>query len=258
MRKVHYLIGENKSEFYGYIHEDMESVGGCYRLRPAVIVCPGGGYWRLSIREEDPVVFPLFASGYNVFVLKYSLAEAIGRAWPEEEAALAISTLRRDAEALDIDPERIAIMGFSAGGHVAASIACHWKRYGAASRPDAAVLCYPVITMGEHGHKDCTAWLTKGESQLISYYSLETQVDHDTAPCFIWHTFPDALVDVWNSLSFASALHENNVPAELHVYSDGSHGLSLGRRETGKEEKGVQSWMGLAIAWLDRRWGFSL
>lgn len=257
MKTVRYLIGKNNAELYGYVHENMEAEGGCYRRRPAVIVCPGGGYIRLSIREEDPVVFPLFSHGYNVFVLKYSVGEAIRRSFPEEEAALAIARIREDAETLETDPDAIAIMGFSAGGHVAGSIACHWKKYGKLSRPDAAVLCYPVITMGEHGHQMSTDSLTAGDAELRHYYSLETQTDGDTSPCFIWHTFPDASVDVWNSIAFAAALHQSGVETELHVYSRGIHGLSLGYRETGKEEKGVQSWMDLAVFWLDRLWGFS-
>ena len=256
MKTVKYLIGENKIPFYGYIHENMEDVGGLYSKRPAVIVCPGGGYIRLSIREEDPAVFPLFSHGYNVFVLKYSVGDEILHSFPEEEAALAISTLKRGAEKLDIEADHIAILGFSAGGHVAASIACHWKKYGEEARPDAAVLCYPVITMGEHGHQGSTDTLTHGDERLKSYYSLETQTDEDTAPCFIWHTFPDQAVDVWNSLSFASALHRSGVETELHIYSEGPHGASLGYRETGEEVKAVQSWMDLLFGWLDRRWGF--
>ena len=257
MKVVNYLIGENRAELIGYIHEDMYAEGGCYKKRPCIIVCPGGGYIRLSIREEDPVVFPLFAHGYNVFIFRYSVGEAIRRSFPEEEAALAIATIREDADKLDIDSSRICIMGFSAGGHVAASIACHWKKYGEQSKPDAAVLCYPVISMSEHGHATSTASLTDGDEKLKSYYSLETQVDEDTAPCFVWHTFPDASVDVWNSLAFATSLHEHGVDVELHVYGSGSHGLSLGYNETGKEEKSVQSWMDLCLTWLDLRWGFS-
>ena len=257
MKTVKYLIGENKIPFYGYIHENMEDVGGLYSKRPAVIVCPGGGYTRLSIREEDPAVFPLFSHGYNVFVLKYSVGDEILHSFPEEEAALAISTLKRDAEKLDIEADHIAILGFSAGGHVAASVACHWKKFGASSKPDAAVLCYPVITMGEYGHQGSTDSLTGGDKALIDYYSLETQTDKDTSPCFIWHTFPDQSVPVMNALSFATALHKSGVETELHIYSRGIHGLSLGYRETGKEEKGVQSWMELSLSWLDRLWNFS-
>ena len=257
MKTVKYLIGANNVPFYGYIHEDGKALEGMYSERPAVIVCPGGGYIKLSPREEDPVVFPLFAHGYNVFVLKYSVGEAIRHSYPEAEAALAIKTLRENASELMTDPGKIAIMGFSAGGHVAASIACHWKRFGKESRPDAAVLCYPVITMGEKGHLVSTESLTGGDESLKSYYSLETQTDSDTSPCFIWHTFTDQSVDVYNSLAFAQALHEHNVPVDLHVYSQGIHGLSLGYNETGVEEKGVQSWMDLAIFWLDRMWSFS-
>ncbi len=257
MRTVRYLIGGERRELIGYIHEDLYTLGGCYKKRPSVIVCPGGGYSFLSKREEDPVVFPLFSHGFNVFVLHYSVGDEIHSSWPEEEAALAIAAIRRDSDSLDIESSKIAVMGFSAGAHVAASVSCHWKRYGDSSRPDAAVLCYPVITMGRYCHQGSRDMLTGGDERLIDYYSLENQVDEDTSPCFIWHTFSDDSVDVHNSLSFASALHEHGVDVELHIYDRGIHGLSLGYNETGKEEKAVQSWMDLCLSWLDRRWGFS-
>ncbi len=256
MRSARYRIGKRNAEFYGYIHDDMTPFGGSYRKRPAVIVFPGGGYTHLSIREEDPAVFPLFSHGYNVFVLKYSLGEAIRDSAPEMEAALAVKTLRSDSGMLDIDPDHIAVMGFSAGGHAAASISCHWKRYGADARPDAALLCYPVIDMGRCCHEGSRDALTGGDASLIEYYSLQNWVDDTTPPSFIWHTFTDEAVDPHNSLLYAEALHDHGVECELHIYSRGIHGLSAGYRETGKEEKGVQSWLPLALSWLDRLWGF--
>ena len=224
MRSARYRIGKRNAEFYGYIHDDMTPFGGSYRKRPAVIVFPGGGYTHLSIREEDPAVFPLFSHGYNVFVLKYSLGEAIRDSAPEMEAALAVKTLRSDSGMLDIDP--------------------------------AALLCYPVIDMGRCCHEGSRDALTGGDASLIEYYSLQNWVDDTTPPSFIWHTFTDEAVDPHNSLLYAEALHDHGVECELHIYSRGIHGLSAGYRETGKEEKGVQSWLPLALSWLDRLWGF--
>ena len=257
MRTAKYLIGENKTELYGYIHDEQAQLEGCYGKRPCIIVCPGGAYRLLSPREEDPVVFPLFSHGYNVFVLKYSLKEDIRKSRPEVEAAMAIRAIREDSEKLNTEPDKIAILGFSAGGHVAASIACHWKRYGELSRPNAAVLCYPVITMGENGHQESTENLTGGDERLISYYSMETQVDEDTAPCFIWHTIPDASVPFRPSVDFALSLVEHGVECELHLYPRGKHGLSLGYGETGVREKCVQSWLDLAFTFLDNLWDFA-
>ena len=251
MNRVEYHVGKASARLIGYIHEDFSSVCDTYSRRPAVIVMPGGGYSHLSAREEDPVVFPFFAEGYQVFVLRYSIGEDIPLSSPESEAAEAVAVIRRDAERLRTDG-RIAVIGFSAGGHLAASIACHHQLYGAESRVDAAMLAYPVITMGEKTHEGSRSMITHGDPSLLSYYSLETQTGPDTPPCFIWHTVADALVPVENSMMFASSLRRQGIPFEMHLYPEGAHGLSAGRRETGMEEQGVQSWLPLALSWLSR------
>lgn len=257
MTIVRYGIGKASAELVCYIHDDLSQMGGAYRLRPAVIVFPGGGYNHLSPRESDPAALPVFAHGYNAFIMRYSVGEDARRSIPEAEAAEAIALIRERHDELLTDPDAIAVMGFSAGGHAAASIACHWEAYGRASRPDAAILSYPVITMGPLGHKGSTDILTDGDPELVSYYSLENQVTPSVPPCFIWHTFTDETVDVRNSLMFAAALHENGVPCDLHVFSEGIHGLSLGYRETWNEAaENIQPWMDLAISWMDRLFGF--
>ena len=257
MTIVRYAIGKASAELVCYIHDDLSQVGGSYRLRPAVIVFPGGGYNHLSPREADPAALPVFAHGYNAFIMRYSVGDDARRSIPEAEAAEAIALIRERHDELLTDPAAIAVMGFSAGGHAAASIACHWEAYGRASRPDAAVLSYPVITMGPLGHKGSTDILTGGDEELVSYYSLENQVTPSVPPCFIWHTAADEAVPVENSLMMASALRDGGVPFELHIFSEGRHGLSAGHNETGPAEKGVQDWIALAISWLSRLFRFA-
>ncbi len=258
MKTVEYTIGDNASTLIGYIHEDLSEYCETYRRRPAVVVCPGGGYEFLSPREEDPVAFQFFAAGYQVFILRYSVGAAIRKVQPESEAAAAIKLIRSDAGKLNVEPGMIAIMGFSAGGHLALSLACHWKRYGSDTRPDAAVLAYPVVTMGEYAHGGSRKALTGGDSELVSYYSLETQVSEDTPPCFIWHTAEDASVPVMNSILLSSALSAVSVPFEMHIFQKGSHGLSIARKETGRVERNVQSWIPLSLSWLSSLFGVDL
>lgn len=258
MRNVNFRIGAGNATCKGYLHDDLSAVADSYRLRPCVIVLPGGAYQHLSLRETDPAVLPLLASGYQVFVLSYSLSKEIAVSAPEEELALSVRRIKESAEEWDVDRDRIALLGFSAGGHLAASLAVHWRRYGELSRPDSAVLCYPVITTGAYTHKATADNVTQGRKELYGYYSLETQVTDETIPCFLWHTAEDEAVDVRNSLMFYSALLEHKVPSELHIYGKGPHGSALGHAETGPELKSIQSWYSLAENWLNERWGYCL
>ncbi len=258
MRIENYKIGDC-AKLIGYLHDDLTPYCDTYSSHPAVIVCPGGAYEHLSPREQDPVALSLLASGFNVFILHYTIGrENIRHSEPEKEIADSIAFLKDNADKLNIDSDKIAVMGFSAGGHLAASIACHWKKYGDNSRPDCAVLCYPVITMGKYCNKPSMLNLTDENKERVEYFSLEEQVSKDTVPCFIWHTAEDEAVPVENSLMFVQALTEHNISYEYHVYQKGRHGLSAGHRETGWEEKGVQSWLSLCIDWLYRRWDFIL
>lgn len=257
MKRVDFKAGRSGVPFYGYIHEDSVTLSSDFTERPAVIVLPGGGYTLLSPREEDPVVFTLFAAGYQVFVLRYSVGDKIASpSYPEEEIADGVSMLRANAKELMIMEDGIFTLGFSAGGHAAASEACHWGKFGKEARPDGTILCYPVITMGSKGHAGSTENLTHGDAELISYYSLETQVPSSMPPVFIWHTATDASVPVENSLMFASAVIEAGGKLEMHIFPDGIHGLSCGRRETGKEARRVQCWVELAVRFIEDITGF--
>ena len=211
------------------------------RRHISVLVCPGGGYSWCSEREAEPIALKLAAEGINAFVLNYHCAPDRFPA-PMQDAALAMGYIRAHADKYHALPDRVAIMGFSAGGHLAGSMGVLWnkeelwKPLGLTPgmvRPDAMVLCYPVLTAGDQAHRDSFVNLTGSANPADhQFLSLEKLVDAQTPPAFLWHTAEDGLVPVQNSLLFAEALSENGVLCEMHIYPKGGHGLSLGNSVT--------------------------
>jgi acetyl esterase/lipase len=213
--------------------------------RPLVIICPGGGYEHHSPREGEAVALKLLSLGMNVLVLRYSLL-------PNEfpcalyEAAYTVDYARTHAKEWDINPDNIIIAGFSAGGHVAASLGTMWNQSelenflekelhkdADAVRPNGMLLGYPVITSGEYAHRlSFTRLLGDRYDSLLDAVSLEKRVSIDTPKTFLWHTGTDTSVPLENSLLFAQSLRRENVPFELHVFPEGNHGLGLGTLET--------------------------
>lgn len=241
------------------------------RKRPAVIICPGGGYEYTSVREAEPIALRFVALGLAAFVLDYSCAPAV---YPValQELAAAVAAIRLKAEQWPIDPAKIAVCGFSAGAHLAASLGCLWDSDDSGqpkrtARPDAMILSYPVITSGEFRHDGSfRALLASDYETRLSEFSLENRVGEQTPPAFIWHTHDDDIVPVENSLFFALALRKKGVPFELHVYQPGGHGLATAAPET-HNDKGeavlpeCENWMEMAAIWLKndpnagpRRW----
>lgn len=216
-----------------YIHEDD-------RIHPGMLVAPGGAYRRVSSSEAHPVAEVFYRAGYNVFVLAYTvniLDEAPLYGQPLEDISRAIRIIRAHASAWRIDPSKIAVCGFSAGGHLCGSLCVHHQdvtdpdpRYQELSnRPDAAVLAYPVITSGKYANRESFLALL-GEDPAeedLEYMSLEKQVTSDMPPCFLWQTAADMSVPVENSYLFAEALKGAGVPYAHHVFSDGVHGMSV-------------------------------
>jgi acetyl esterase/lipase len=209
------------------------------RNRAAIVVCPGGAYGGLAPHEGRDYALWLNRQGISAFVLKYRLGTH-GYRHPAmlQDAARAIRTVRARSGDWDLDPDRIGIMGSSAGGHLASTLLTHFEDgvrdspdpiERVSSRPDLGILCYPVITMGVDSHTGSRNNLLgrDPDPELIALLSNERQVTDRTPPCFIWHTWEDKGVKVVNSLEFAAALNRAGVPFDLHVFEQGRHGIGL-------------------------------
>lgn len=215
----------------------------------AIIIFPGGGYWRHAEHEGKGYAEFFAAAGYCCFVTAYRVAEG-GHRHPAmlEDALAAIYTVRSRAAEFGISPERIGVIGSSAGGHLAAHAVTAWDQYASevSLRPDFGILCYPVISMqGDHHHSGSAQNLHGGvpTPEQVAATSPELLISAQTPPCFLWHTREDQAVQSMNSLLFAQALERAGVDYELHVYKTGRHGLGLGAE---------YDWGGLCLGWLDK------
>ncbi|MGE4002882.1 MAG: alpha/beta hydrolase, partial [Planctomycetaceae bacterium] len=207
----------------------------------AIVVCPGGGYAHLAMDHEGHQIAQWLNSiGVTAAVLKYRLGPRYHHPAPLTDAQRAIRYVRSHADELQVAPRRIGVMGFSAGGHLASTVSTHFDEGEAAAddpidrsscRPDFTVLGYPVISFREPFTHTGSRKNLLGENpdpQLVESLSNETQVTEETPPAFLFHTAEDTAVPVDNSLAYFRALRSNNVPAELHVYQNGPHGVGLG------------------------------
>lgn len=231
----------------------------------AIIICPGGGYGGLANHEGQDYALFLNQHGITAFVLKYRLGSH-GYRHPRmlEDAQRAIRIVRARAEEWKIDPQRVGIMGSSAGGHLASTALTHFDegKPGAedpnerqSCRPDLGILCYPVITMGPNTHQGSKNNLLGKDApaDLVELLSNEKHVTDKTPPCFIWHTEEDKGVKVENSLEFAAALRKHGVPFDLHVYQKGRHGIGLNDKAPFAH---VHPWANDLIFWLKEQ-GFT-
>lgn len=216
----------------------------------AVIICPGGGYSILAYDWEGTDIAKLFnAHGIAAFVLKYRLPDSLSSTAPDQvpllDAKQAMRIVRSRADEWNINPDKIGIMGFSAGGHLASTLSTHFEE---TTKPNFSILIYPVISMDKNiAHMGSRNNLIgkHPSDEMIKLYSNELQITPKTPPTFIVHATDDNGVPVENSLYYYQGLKKNGVPAEMHIYPTGGHGFGLA---LGKGA--LASWPSLMIAWM--------
>ena len=259
-------IDGSTATFVGYCLDNSSEIDP-NRKRPSVLVIPGGGYEMTSDREAEPIAMQFLAAGFNAFVLRYSVKPSI---FPVAllEAAEAMRRIRTHADEWHCDADAIAVIGFSAGGHLAANLATSASDdvlaahgYDAdAVRPNGLMLAYPVVTSGPLAHRgsfDALLGDRKADPEALDAVSIEKHIDAKTPPVFVWHTVPDDCVPYENTLMLVDACKKAGVSVEAHLFPSGGHGLSLGTAETAWQgvngiEPCVQVWPKLAITWMRR------
>ena len=222
----------------------LQDVGGKFALekRPAVIITPGGGYQYCSDREADPVAYPYLAAGYHAFILRYSTAEHATWPNPLDDFDQAIALVRENAEKWHVCPDKIAVIGFSAGGHLAAAAATLAK-----NRPNAAIIGYGVVGKDVKG---CNA----------SAPDTTLAVDKHTCPCFLFSSRTDELVPVQNTVKFMQALCDHNIAFESHIYAYGPHGFStcdssIQNLTAAPHCSRIPNWVSDSVGWLKDMFG---
>ncbi|MBQ7037488.1 MAG: alpha/beta hydrolase [Clostridia bacterium] len=263
---IKYFSDDQTVRLDAFITERSPEMPYLNAARPAVIVCPGGGYQNCSDREAEPIALKYAAAGFQAFVLRYTVGKKAVFPTSLIDLGTAIKYVRDNAENLNVLPHKIAVCGFSAGGHLTASLGVYWNdpavlaACGASERdlrPDLLILGYPVIS---------TSWMENaGDYPRISgnpddpavyqKLNLHTAVTKDTPPTFLTHGVDDEAVPVRDSLKFAAALEAHDVPFELHVFSHGLHGYATADETTCDErwlDPALAEWIPLSIAWLKR------
>lgn len=236
-------------------------IGGPQKVRTGVVVFPGGGYVHLAMDHEGAQIAAWLNSyGITAFVLRYRLGPKYHHPIELGDAQRAVRYARSRAKDFAIYPQRIGVWGFSAGGHLASSVGTHFENGKPeaadpidrlSSRPDFLILAYPVITFKEpylhRGSRDALLG-NNPDAKLIDLLSNETQVTGETPPTFLFHTSDDPVVPVQNSLNFYAALRAAKVPAEMHIFEHGQHGVGLAR-----DNPALSNWPDLLAKWLQER-----
>ncbi len=247
---------KDKPKLIAYLPEKDKANGA------AIVICPGGGYGHLAMDHEGHQIGQWLNSiGVAGFIVDYRhRSKGYGHPAPLQDAQRAIRTVRARAKEWNVDPQRIGILGFSAGGHLASTAATHFddgKKDSkdpieqAGCRPDFAVLCYAVIAFDEpytHVGSQRNLLGANADPELMKSLSNEKQVTAKTPPTFLWHTTEDNGVPPENSVQFYLACVKNKVPAELHIYEKGRHGVGLG-----KGIPGTENWSAACEAWMRGR-----
>ncbi len=222
---------------------------------PVVVLCPGGGYQKYGISEALPVAEKLCGAGFYVFILSYAIGDTAADALPLKQLSQTVATIRENHSHFGINPNQISAMGFSAGGHLAASLGTLWNHpilsdCEGKNRPDALCLCYPVISLKTLPHKGTNMRLLVGSNkkQFENLLSAELNVTDKTPPTFLWHSIDDSIVDVDHSIIFSNALKKAGVFYKLKLFEHGVHGCALADEMSPHPNKEVSSWFS---DWLD-------
>lgn len=244
---IYPCTGEFLPNITAYLHEDEI-------LRPAMVVVPGGGYAFVSPTEGEIVAKRFYEEGYQAFVLTYTINMfqlAPLEKQPLRDISRAVRYIRNDAENLHVKKNQVVCCGFSAGAHLAGSLAVHYRdeelskepHAEISNRPDAVLLCYPVITSSEKAHRGSFNLLLGKDAaeEKLAWASLEKQVTKDTPPAFLWQTFTDETVPVENSIMYTEACRSAGVPCELHLFMEGKHGMSLANEDWATNNIGEDS-----------------
>ncbi len=252
-----------------YLHSPLTEVKDYRKMYPSVVICPGGGYQFCSTREADPVCFEYLSAGYNVFILYYSVKDKIKHFNPLKELSSTVMAIRANSDEWNCDPEKIAVTGFSAGGHLAASLCTLWNNEeflsqfdnkGGLNKPNAGIINYAVIsTDADIRHTGSFETLSQGEiEELNLLFSLEKQVGKHCPPMFVFHTVDDTVVPVENALVLINALQKNKIPFEAHLFPSGVHGISVCTKEVASANRHVRQWVDLSKNWLSEVFDFTL
>lgn len=230
-------IGKNGAVLTAYIQKNSPQIKNADK-RAAVLILPGGGYEFVADAENEPVALEYSSKGFQAFTLEYSVGAGGAFPAPQIETAEALAAIRANAGRWFVDGNKIALVGFSAGGHLAASVGVHWPMLEKeaslppeSAKPDALVLVYPCITAEEYSYPGIKRVHGRGlDEERQKLLSLQNYVGPHTPPTYLCHSAEDTCVPVMNTLLFAEALAKNNIPFETHIFKNGPHGLSLATR----------------------------
>lgn len=261
----HYITDDKEVVLVSYCHEANNEMPNRPSF-PAVVVCPGGGYNICSPREADPIAMHYSAAGYNTFVLYYSLKQKAVFPRSLLDLCAAMKFIRQNADKFCVKEDNIAVCGFSAGGHLAASLGVHWNNpeikeksgcFNGENKPNALILGYPVLSSSWIENSGNLKRIMGENADFDKRYkdlNLQVCVSESTPQAFLVHTVRDNAVPVEDSIKFASALIEKGVPCELHLFPNGGHGLADGTAltNTGGGDKSFAQWIPLSINWLNR------
>lgn len=246
----------------GYLWDDYDTLRA-HKNRPALVICPGGGYHWCSPREMDAPALEFLSMGFQVFVLDYTCYPGdMSDFRPLRELAQCVCALRERCGEWHIDRDKIAVLGFSAGGHLAASLGAFWDDPEAGlpqgCRPDGLVLCYPVIaTRGPFAHEGSAENVSAGDGAYRDKLNLLERVTAGFPPAFLWHGGGDDCVPPENSLLLAVELKKHGVPFEYHLFGSGAHGISTCTQEVESPDGACRPWLPLCKAWLGRQFQYT-